>query len=78
LFLTKLDNKIQNQSDKVELLKERKKDFYRRCLCSSDNGLLCKLTTRKTEVKKLNKNMGVTWKSILNPYFFVLQSFLCL
>lgn len=25
---------------------------------SSDNDLLCKLTTRRTEVKKLNKNMG--------------------
>lgn len=29
-FLTKLDNKIQNQSDKVELLKERKKGFLQK------------------------------------------------
>ncbi|PTJ33362.1 restriction endonuclease subunit S, partial [Staphylococcus simulans] len=29
-FLTKLDNKIQNQSDKVELLKERKKGLLQK------------------------------------------------
>ena len=40
-FFNKLHELIEIQSSKVELLKERKKDYYKRCLSDSYKVLLC-------------------------------------
>ena len=41
VFLNKLDKLIRKQYNKIEVLKQRKKVYYKRCLCNSDNILLC-------------------------------------
>lgn len=42
-FLNKLDKLIRKQYKKIEVLKQRKKVYYKICLYDTDNDLLCKL-----------------------------------
>ena len=50
-FFNKLDKLIEKQSSKVELLKQRKQGFYRKCLFNSYKVLLCKILNRDNIMK---------------------------
>ena len=46
-LLKDIENRINNQNTKIQLLQQRKKDYYKRCSCNSYKVLLCQLKLEK-------------------------------